>query len=52
VLNSFGAFSCRICSPPVNACGQRPSWVPHDVHWDIFDCPRTITGPQDMPAGG
>jgi hypothetical protein len=52
VLNSFGAFSCRHCSPPVSACGRRPSWVPHEVHWDTYDCPRTITGPQDMPAGG
>lgn len=51
VLNSFGAFVCAGCSPPVNACGRRPSWVPHDLHWDTFDCPHTITGPQDMPAG-
>lgn len=51
VLNSFGAFACKDCSPPVNACGRRPSWVPHDLHWDTFDCPRTITGPQDMPGG-
>lgn len=51
VLNSFGAFVCSDCSPPVNACGRRPSWVPHDLHWDTFDCPHTITGPQDMPAG-
>jgi hypothetical protein len=46
VLNSFGAFTCRDCSPPVNACGRRPSWIPHDLHWDNFDCPHTITGPQ------
>jgi hypothetical protein len=51
VMNSFGAFNCRACSPPVDACGRRPSWIPHDVHWDTFDCPRTITGPQDMPVG-
>jgi hypothetical protein len=51
VMNSFGAFSCRACSPPIDACGRRPSWIPHDVHWDTFDCPRTITSPQDMPAG-
>jgi hypothetical protein len=51
VLNSFGAFQCSDCSPPVNACGRRPSWIPHDLHWDTFDCPHTITGPQDMPAG-
>ena len=50
VMNSFGAFTCRDCSPPVNACGRRPSWIPHDVHWDTYDCPRTITGPQDMPG--
>jgi hypothetical protein len=50
-LNSFGAFTCRDCSPPVDACGRRPSWIPHDLHWDNFDCPRTITGPQDMPGG-
>jgi hypothetical protein len=48
VLNSFGAFVCPMCSPPVNACGLRPSWVPHDLHWDDFDCPRTITGPQSL----
>lgn len=52
VMNSFGAFTCLDCSPPVNACGRRPSWIPHDLHWDNFDCPRTITGPQDMPSGG
>lgn len=51
VLNSFGAFTCPDCSPPVNACGRRPSWIPHDLHWDNFDCPHTITGPQDMPGG-
>jgi hypothetical protein len=51
VMNSFGAFTCRDCSPPVDACGRRPSWIPHDLHWDTFDCPRTITGPQDMPGG-
>lgn len=51
VLNSFGAFLCGDCSPPVNACGRRPSWIPHDLHWDTFDCPHTITGPQDMPVG-
>ena len=50
VLNSFGAFTCRDCAPPVDACGRRPSWIPHDLHWDTFDCPRTITGPQDMPG--
>jgi hypothetical protein len=51
VMNSFGAFACLDCLPPVNACGRRPSWIPHDLHWDNFDCPRTITGPQDMPSG-
>lgn len=51
VLNSFGAFDCRQCSPPISACGRRPSWIPHDLHWDTFDCPHTVTGPQDMPAG-
>ena len=48
VLNSFGAFVCPTCSPPVDAYGSRPSWVPHDLHWDYFDCPRTITGPQSL----
>jgi hypothetical protein len=48
VLNSFGAFVCPMCSPPVNACGLRPSWVPHDLHWDDFDCHRTMTGPQSL----
>lgn len=51
ILNSFGAFACPDCAPPVNACGLRPSWVPHDLHWDTYDCPRTIIGPQDMPGG-
>jgi len=45
-VNSFGAFVCATCSPPVNACGSRPSWVLRDIHWDSFDCPRTVTGPQ------
>lgn len=45
-INSFGAFVCAACSPPVNACGSRPSWVLKDIHWDSFDCPRTVTGPQ------
>jgi hypothetical protein len=51
VLNSFGAFTCRDCSPPVDACGRRPSLITHDLHLDKFDFPRTITGPQDMPPG-
>jgi hypothetical protein len=45
-VNSFGAFVCPACSPAVNACGSRPSWVLKDIHWDSFDCPRTVTGPQ------
>lgn len=45
-INGFGAFVCATCSPPVNACGSRPSWVLKDIHWDSFDCPRTVTGPQ------
>ncbi|RFB78951.1 hypothetical protein [Methylovirgula sp. 4M-Z18] len=44
-LNSFGAYFCPDCAPPVQACGHRPSWVPHSVHWDNFDCPCTVTGP-------
>jgi hypothetical protein len=44
-LNSFGAFMCPSCDPPISACGGRPAWVPHDVHWDTFDCERTLTGP-------
>jgi hypothetical protein len=51
VLNSFQAFVCDSCSPPVNACGHRPSWVPHDLHWDVFDCGCTLTGPQSLHAG-
>jgi hypothetical protein len=46
VLNSFGAFVCPMCSPPANACGLRPSWIPHDLHWDNFDCFHTLIGPQ------
>ena len=48
VLNSFGAFVCPTCKPPVDACGHRPSWVPHDLHWDVFDCLQTLTGPQSL----
>lgn len=51
VLNSFGAFVCPSCSPPVNACGRRPWWVPHDVHWDTFDCGCTLAGPQSVRVG-
>jgi hypothetical protein len=47
-LNSFGAFICPSCSPPANSCGLRPSWVPHDLHWDVFDCSCTLTGPQQL----
>jgi hypothetical protein len=46
VFNSFGAFICPMCSPPANACGLRPSWIPHDLHWDNFDCFHTLIGPQ------
>jgi hypothetical protein len=46
VLNGFGAFVCPGCSSPVAACGSRPSWIPHDLHWDNFDCAHTLTGPQ------
>jgi hypothetical protein len=48
VLNNFGAFVCATCSPPVKACGRRPSWVPHSLHWDTFDCGCTLTGPQSL----
>ncbi|SDR60764.1 hypothetical protein SAMN05519103_07093 [Rhizobiales bacterium GAS113] len=48
VLNNFEAFICASCSPPVTACGHRPSWVPHDLHWDVYDCARTLTGPQSV----
>ena len=51
VMNSFGAFVCPSCSPPVNACGRRPWWVPHDVHWDNFDCGCTLAGPQSVRVG-
>src|SRR5690348_13283564 len=42
VVNSFGAFVCPMCSPPASACGLRPSWIPHDLHWDNFDCFHTL----------
>lgn len=51
VLNTFGAFVCPTCSPPVAACGRRPWWVPHDVHWDNFDCGCTLAGPQSVKVG-
>ena len=44
-FNSFGGFTCPACDPGVIACGHRPSWIPHDVHWDTFDCESTLTGP-------
>jgi hypothetical protein len=50
-LNNFGAFVCRQCSPPIDACGRRPSWSPHDLHWDNFDCRCSLTGPQGAKAG-
>jgi hypothetical protein len=51
VLNSFGAFVCPTCEPPVNACGRRPWWVPHDVHFDTFDCGCSLAGPQSVGVG-
>ena len=48
VLNDFDAFICASCAPPVNSCGRRPSWVPHDLHWDVFDCGCTLTAPQSL----
>jgi hypothetical protein len=45
-VNGFGAFICPECVPPVNVCGSRPSWVLPQIHWDTFDCPRTVIGPQ------
>ncbi|PRH86683.1 hypothetical protein C5L14_15340 [Labrys okinawensis] len=50
-LNNAGAFVCPTCSPPVHACGRRPSWVSHSVHWDGSDCHCTITGPQTIRPG-
>jgi hypothetical protein len=50
-LNNFGAFVCRQCSPPIDACGRRPSWAPHDLHWDNFDCRCSLTGPQSVKGG-
>lgn len=47
-FNNFGAFVCAACSPPIKACGRRPSWVPHSVHWDTFDCDYTLTGPSKL----
>jgi hypothetical protein len=52
IFNNFGALVCTICAPPVSACGRRPSWVPHDVHWDNFDCRCTLTGPSGAPELG
>ena len=51
IVNSFGAFVCPSCKPPVNSCGRRPSWVSREVHWDTFDCGCTLTGPQSAPGG-
>lgn len=50
-MNNAGAFVCPACSPPVHACGHRPSWVSHEVHWDGSDCHCTITGPQTIRPG-
>jgi hypothetical protein len=52
IFNNFGALVCNSCAPPVNVCGRRPSWVPHDVHWDNFDCRCTLTGPAGAPELG
>jgi hypothetical protein len=52
VFNNFGAVVCATCAPPISACGRRPSWVPHDVHWDNFDCRCTLTGPNGAPELG
>ena len=49
--NNFDAFVCAGCSPPVNACGRRPSWVSHAFHWNEYDCGCTVTGPQTIRAG-
>jgi hypothetical protein len=51
IVNSFGGFVCPTCLPPVSACGRRPSWVPHDVHFDTFDCGCTLAGPQSLNIG-
>ena len=50
-LNNFGAFDCPSCKPAAFSCGHRPSWVPHDLHWDTFDCGCTMTGPMSLRAG-
>lgn len=50
-MNNFAAFVCPACSPPIHACGLRPSWVPHTVHWDSSDCGCTLTGPQTIRPG-
>lgn len=51
ILNNFGGFACPLCSPTVLVCGRRPSWIPHDLHWDRFDCPCTLAGPQGLHIG-
>jgi hypothetical protein len=48
VFNNAGAFVCKDCNPPVDACGHRPGWIPHDLHWDNFDCRCTLVGPQNL----
>jgi hypothetical protein len=37
-FSNFGEFLCAACTPPVNACGKRPSWIAPDLHWDNWDC--------------
>ena len=27
IINTYGAFHCHGCAPPVDICGSRPSWV-------------------------
>ena len=51
IVNHFGACLCANCKPPVIPCGHGPSWVPHDLHWDNFDCGYTVTGPQGLNHG-
>ncbi len=42
IVNSYGAFSCDKCKPPIDICGQRPSWIGAD---DAYSDPYCVDDP-------
>jgi len=41
-VNSYGAFSCDKCKPPIDICGKRPSWIGAD---DEYNDPYCVDDP-------